>query len=318
MYSIKKKEIEYKIVRQYNWGVNIKSVSFYKAIKIKLRNLVALNQIANIVKINKIDIVFTNTLLPNLAAEIAFRKKLPHVWWVHEFGEADFGFKIGWGNMAEGFNYIQKCSKLIIANSNAVLKYLKTEMPQSKIEKIYQPVSWENEFVEPTKKDTYLMFGQIIESKGHLLVIEAIKQLKDKNISIKLNILGPSENIIYLNTLKCKIIDYELSDCITIKVGFFRKEKIMPAYKALIVASNAEAFGRVIVEANKAGIKAIVKNGGGASELINITNGYLFNNIRDLIGLLSNYDNFSDKNIVKFNYIETEEILKLKKILYSI
>ena len=38
--QLKKKEIEYKIVRQYNWGVNIKSVSFYKAIKIKDRKSV--------------------------------------------------------------------------------------------------------------------------------------------------------------------------------------------------------------------------------------------------------------------------------------
>ena len=91
----------------------------------------------------------------------------------------------------------------------------------------------------------------------------------------------------------------------------------MPHYDFLIVASKAEAFGRVIIEANKMGLKVIVKNSGGAPELINETNGLFYNYEEDLVNIFNGSSNL--KNCInEFTYKESDEILKLKKYLLEI
>ena len=102
------------------------------------------------------------------------------------------------------------------------------------------------------------------------------------------------------------------------KEGFFKKEDVLPNYETLILASPYEAFGRVIVEANKAGLRVVVKNGGGgSSELMNETNGMLYNDLAELANILSGEVPLPTAPIIQ-NYNELAEIERLKKLLNSL
>lgn len=85
----------------------------------------------------------------------------------------------------------------------------------------------------------------------------------------------------------------------------------------LIVASNAEAFGRVIIEANKSGLHVLMRNSGGAAELINESNGLLFNNQSELAAALCGERNYPD-TAIRSNYNEIAELKKLTQLLTRI
>lgn len=316
--EITDRAVSLSIIPQYGWAGTSDAGTFVKRIKRSVRTYIAVNAIKQLLVRTKPVFVFSNTLVTFAAAKAAYQLGLSHVWWIHEYGEEDFGFVIGNGNSSNAFRKMRKWSKLIICNSEAVKRKFQILLPNVSVERIYQPVSWQSIDcrINPDGVE-YLMFGQIVASKGHIEVIEAIALSRKKGHLIRLDIKGPCEDIIYLGNLQKLIRKHGLSDQISLEVGFFVKELVIPAYKVLIVASRSEAFGRVIVEATKAGLKVIVKNSGGAPELVNEKNGKLYKTTEELsaifdqeiIGSISNVD---------FNYNEAMELLRLHQLLASI
>ena len=314
---LSKKSIPFSIIHQYGWAGN-KLVSFTKQLRFSIRTFLALKQTKKLLKRIKPSLVFTNTLIPFVGAKAAFMQGIPHVWWIHEFGEEDFGFSIGLGNPKNAFAKMQQWSKLIICNSMTVYDKFRNLMPGARMDFIYQPVSWElHGQVDQTVAD-FVMFGQITPSKGHLEVIDAmILNNKAGASNPTLHIVGPCENEIYFNQLKQKIQAAELQDHVVLKKGFFKKEDILHNYETLIVASSHEAFGRVILEANKAGLRVVVKNGAGSSELVNETNGLLYENTQELAEILAGKRKLPDSIMIS-NYDEAQEIKKLNSLLNTL
>jgi glycosyltransferase involved in cell wall biosynthesis len=314
---INEKGFSSSIIAQYNWAVPLHSPIQKNKFKILLRSIIAIFKTCILIIKEKPIMVFTNTQVPFTASIASHILKKPHVWWLHEYGEESFGFVIGFGNKAKAFFWMQK-SKLIVASSKAILEKFKGYMPNANFETIYQPVTIKDFSVSDNKLSPYIMFGQLIESKGHLDVLSALRQSNIDKTKIQLHIIGPCEDDIYLKTLQNFISNNGLSATVKIEVGFYEKEKILPKYNCLILASYYEGFGRVIMEASKMGLKAIVnKNSGGAPELINETNGILYNSETDLIDIFNGVHLFKDcKNESVYN--ENEEITKLKKYLSEV
>lgn len=318
-----RKELEYRknevsIIHQYGWVGVIPWCELRLIFKIVLRSFIAVLETALLVIKENPIFVFTNTQVVFTASIAAKLINKPHVWWIHEFGEEDFGFSIGFGTKQRAYSWMKRSSRLIICNSAAVKSKFVHLMPLANVKRLYQPVSIK---VKPSlttiKKASFLMFGQVSPSKGHNEVLEACIKLKEQNISVSLHIKGPCENKIYLEELLKIIKEHNLEEQVQIEIGFFLKEDVLPYYEVLIVASDAEAFGRVIVEANKSGLRVIVKNTGGAPELINETNGFTYNTNEELILLLSGKKPIPDVKI-KLNYQEKDEIKNLRKWLTEI
>lgn len=305
------------VIYQYGWAVPSISKSQTVSLRVKLRSLKATRDTIRLIKKLEAKIVFTNTQIPFTAAMAADKLQLPHVWWLHEFGEEDFGFKIGFGREAKADRLMKK-SKLIVCNSEAVKQKFSARMPEVHMERIYQPVCFKKRpgIEDPAPFIKYIMFGQIVSSKGHMEVLEAMAAAKKVSPVQKffLHITGPSEDAAYLERLNNFITENDLQHEVKIETGFFEKEVVLPLYDVLIVASQAEAFGRVIIEAGKAGLKVIVKNSGGAPELINETNGLLYKDKMELTEILTG-EIAMPKGPIEFNYKEEEEIGRLKKYL---
>ena len=309
--------IPFSIIHQYGWAGN-KLDSFVKKLRFSIRTFFALLQTKKLLKRIKPSLVFTNTLIPFVGAKAAFLKGIPHVWWIHEFGEEDFGFSIGLGRRKEALVKMQQWSKLIICNSRAVYDKFRNLMPDVRVDYIYQPVSWVSDGHKQQTGASFIMFGQITPSKGHLEVINAmiLNKKEGKKIST-LHIAGPCENEIYFNQLEQKIQAADLQAFVVLKKGFFNKEDILPNYETLIVAAPHEAFGRVIVEATKAGLRVVVKNGGGSSELVNQTNGLIYESTQELADILTGKRKLPDNNMI-LNYDEVQEIKKLNLLLNTL
>lgn len=308
------------VIPQYGWTVGMNSKMSINKFRLIFRSLLAIASSIVLLKKQNASFVFTNTQVSFIGSVAARICRLPHIWWVHEFGEEDFGFKIGFGNIKKGYHWMQKSSGIIIANSEAVKNKLIVLMPKANIKRLYQPVSIIPSENSLNKKNAFLMFGQIIPSKGHLVVLGALKIIKEQDAdnNLELHIYGPCENEDYLKILELFISVNGLEDRVKIEIGFFNKEEIMPQYRNIIIASDAEAFGRVIIEANKYGLKAIVKNVGGAPELINETNGFLYNDLKELVSILSEQKDQKSNSDICLNYDEENEIIQLKKWLQEI
>jgi glycosyltransferase involved in cell wall biosynthesis len=214
--------------------------------------------------------------------------------------------------------WMEQSSKLIIGNSQAINVKFKKLMPKASVQTIYQPVTWNPSLkIDSTKKAKFLMFGQIIASKGHKDVLKAMLVNKQQGKPLQeLHIIGPCETESYLIDLQNIVEMYGLKPYVQILPGYFNKEDVLPHYEVLIVASKAEAFGRVIVEASKAGLRVVVRNSGGASELVNEGNGLLFNNQTELADVLCG-DRALPESDIYLNYDESQEIQNLTDLLYT-
>jgi len=120
--------------------------------------------------------------------------------------------------------------------------------------------------------------GRFDPQKGQLLLLEAIQQVPDKNVGIVL--LGSpthNEGEDYHEAMLRFIERHNLQDRVFVRP--FRKD-IHVFYKAVdafIMASRAETFGMVTIEAMACGTPVIGSNAGGTPELLQYGGlGYLF------------------------------------------
>jgi len=123
-------------------------------------------------------------------------------------------------------------------------------------------------------KDEFVVgiVGRIEEAKGQHLVLEAVKRLNEQGIASKALVVGHAMDQKYLESLKEHYADY------AIFTGFTQEaQKYMQLCDALVLATENETFGLVVIEAMMCGICVVASNSGGPLEIIDEgMNGLLF------------------------------------------
>ncbi len=110
--------------------------------------------------------------------------------------------------------------------------------------------------------------GRIEHQKGQYLLIDALAKLIAQDVSAKLLIVGSAMNEQYLTHLKNHINKLGLSNHI-IFTGFIdNSHQLMQLFDVLVLATDNETFGMVLVEAMHAGVCVIASNNGGSLEII--------------------------------------------------
>ncbi len=143
------------------------------------------------------------------------------------------------------------------------------------------------------------IFGRIEKEKGQYLLIEAIEKLRANKLNIKVLIVGHAMSEEYLNELKEYIKKFELQDKIVF-TGFTNEvQNIMQICDLVVLATNKETFGLVLIEAMQAGIAVLASNKGGPTEIIDDkVDGLLFKSmdIEDLTAKINYlYNNKNEK-----------------------
>lgn len=122
--------------------------------------------------------------------------------------------------------------------------------------------------------------GRIEEAKGQHLVLEALKQLNLIGIASKALVVGHAMDNNYLEALQKEYSEY------AVFTGFTREaQKYMQVCDALVLATENETFGLVVIEAMMCGVCAVASDSGGPLEIIEDgVDGVLFKtrNVADL------------------------------------
>ena len=255
-------------------------LKFIKDIKTGIETLDVLNNQYHF------DIVYSNTLAVLLGIIYAQKRKIKHLWHVHEI-------IVHPAFIASIFpKIVMRYSNLVVCNSNATKNNLTDRVPKlaSKSIVIYNGMELvsENKIVGDktdfgfNKTDIIItLVGRISRLKGHKLLLDVFTNHFSKQDNIKLLFVGsPVEGQEYY-------LD-EVQDAIT-RNKLHLKVKIVPFLKnlnaiwsitdiAIMPSTEAESFGLVAVEAMLEKKPVVASNLGGLSEIvINNTTGLLFN-----------------------------------------
>ncbi|MCX6076323.1 MAG: glycosyltransferase family 4 protein [Campylobacterales bacterium] len=110
--------------------------------------------------------------------------------------------------------------------------------------------------------------GRVEMEKGQYLVIEAIEKLIADNIDAKALIVGHAMDENYLISLKSEIKEKNLHNSI-IFTGFTTEaQKLMQLCDCLVLATQRETFGLVLIEAMACGITVVCSDSGGPLEIV--------------------------------------------------
>jgi glycosyltransferase involved in cell wall biosynthesis len=235
-------------------------------------------KIKKYIKEQSIDIVITHTLAIPAGAIAARLQSVSHVWYIHEYGDRDHGFKFIYGKKRT-LNLITGLSDSIVYNSKTVADYFSEFITHDKKNILNGVIEYPltKPLAQKDKKSLSIcVVGRISSGKNQQIIIDAMILLKKENIFPIVTFVG-SANPDYLNLLQEKISYNRLENQITFVEYTQTPWQYVQKADAVLVSSKMEAFGRVTIEGMKSGKILIVSNTGAGTELIQhgIT-GYLF------------------------------------------
>ncbi len=293
--------VESKIIHFYSWvRPTDKRLSLRMLLRRNARNLIAIMNFIWLFLKNKPDIVFTNTSVMNIAAIAAVFTKSKHLWYIHEMGEEDFNFKLPWGKWS--YVFMNLCSFQLLTNSAHLLnKYVK-KYDKINLKMLRYVVKVKNTDPVSTfeQGETFklLMLGQLAETKGHLIAIKALADLRIRGYFVELSIVGGANDSVFFDVLNLLIENIGIRDFVHYSGYSDDVSKIIAHHHALLMCSKCEAFGRVTVEAMKIGIPVIGSNTCGTRELI----------VHEETGLLFDQGDYNSLTDAIINLIENDEL----------
>jgi glycosyltransferase involved in cell wall biosynthesis len=210
--------------------------------------------------------VLTNTMTIPSHAIAAKILGIPHYWLVLEFGRDDhqFWFLFGYRRTVR---MVGQLSKLMICNSHAVEQAMISLDPTMKTHMIYPVV--DNPLRTPPERHPgermrAVLVGYFSASKGQHLAVEAIAIARRAGVDIELTLIGKGRHR-PLHRLAQRL---GVEDLLTIHGPTRDLGPYWTAAHVGLMCSQNEAFGRVTVEAMRAGLPVCGTDSGGTPEII--------------------------------------------------
>ena len=115
---------------------------------------------------------------------------------------------------------------------------------------------------------TIALLGRISEYKGQHLLLEAVGKLKEEGIIINAWIVGAAFEPDYKKRLEKIIDDMRLADQINFMDFYPNPIELMSCFDSVVLTTQNETFGLVLIEAMHAGVAVIGSDAGGVPEII--------------------------------------------------
>lgn len=267
-----------------NHGVRVRQVPFAWWVSTKmgpavfiraLRNLMALFNVWRKGWLEDVDLVYTNTSVVPFGGLLSLFFGVPHIWHIREFATEDYLLKFDF-TFPLSARFMNKTSSLIVFNSNAVSDKYKELLSRRKMTTVYNGIlslgkelsSFQGKSIESKSKITICIVGNISQSKGQLLAVEALKlTVENGGFDAHLRVVGtgPTEELDKVTALARQLN----VDCRMTLEGYRTDvDEILAEADVCWVCSQAEAFGRVIVESMAAGTPVLASASGGIPEVI--------------------------------------------------
>ncbi|MCX5700701.1 MAG: GT4 family glycosyltransferase PelF [Candidatus Omnitrophica bacterium] len=227
----------------------------------------AIAPLAEIIKKEKIDIVHARSRVPAWIAYFAARKcKVVFITTCHGY------YKM------HPFSYVMGWAKRVIVLSNIIARHMIDDfsVPHERIKLVPRSVDLEKfKYLSPDKKRgkefNIGLIGRITPLKGHLYFIKAMAKVARVVPTLKIWIVGdaPSSRQAYKEQVQVLTRRLGLDHC-TEFLGTQRNIPEILSHLDLVVLATTthEAFGRVIIEAQAAGVPVVATEVGGVVDII--------------------------------------------------
>jgi glycosyltransferase involved in cell wall biosynthesis len=210
--------------------------------------------------------VVTNTMTIPSHAIAAKLLGIPHFWMVREFGREDHGLWFLFG-YRRSVLLVNRLSHTVICNSHAVEKAMLAVDPTMNTRVLY-PVIDDPTGTPPQRRPgerlRTILAGYFSETKGQHLAIEAVAIARQSGVDIELTLIGAGRQ----DPLRTLAQQLGVDDLVTIHEPTPDLRPYWAAAHVGLMCSHSEAFGRVTVEAMRAGLPVCGTDSGGTPEII--------------------------------------------------
>ena len=227
------------------------------------------------------DIVYSNTLAVLLGMVFAQKRKIKHLWHVHEIIVHPklisklYPKVVNYFSNTSVFNslstqdfMVNKYPRLII-KSKVVLNGFDRLTPVSSPEEI---INYRRKHFNASETDIIIaLVGRISRWKGQQLLLNAFSKIENVKLNVKLAFVGsaPPNQEFFLESLQEKIKEYRLEEKVVILPFQNDIWKIWDSIDIAVVPSTEpEPFGLVAIEAMLASKPVIAADHGGLKEIV--------------------------------------------------
>ena len=267
-----RKNIKFYFLPSYDMRLDLSRNNFSAKLKYFVKNKINWFIMRDTLKIlakEDIDIIHINGLNNGIGAMIARKLKIPYVWHIRQLMQEDLNQRLY--NQKQVWQLVKKAS-YVIAISKAVRNKFEKEFNR-KIKVIYNGVPLTNYQLKKHEIFTndcfrIILAGRIVYGKGHLDAVKAIQILVNRGyINMKLILVGHAQDQ-YANLVRGYVLENDLSDYVELQDHNSDLRSLRATCDIGLTCSKKEAFGRVTVENQMAGLLTIGSDTGGTLELI--------------------------------------------------
>jgi glycosyltransferase involved in cell wall biosynthesis len=231
------------------------------------RNIRLLRPLVRALEANGADLVVTNTITVPLGAFAARLARLPHVWYLHEYGAAEHNVRFDFGRPAT-LQLVSLLSDAVLVNSEALRSHFAGSL-RKEPRLVYYAVEVP-ELEAPSRGDGRLRLVQVATlapGKGQLDAVRALALLARRGIDVRLRLVGDDRGhhgAVLRDLARREGIEERL------ELAGFRDDPALEVVAAdvALTCSRLEAFGRATVEAMKLGRPVVAAASGGTLELV--------------------------------------------------
>lgn len=223
----------------------------------------------------KFDVVYSNTLAVLLGAIFTYKKRIKHIWHVHEIIEHPKPIAWLFPKLLYYF------SDIIICNSEAtkINIAIREKKNLNKMKVVHNGIDFQNNISKLEKVDfdysenniIITLVGRINRLKGHIWLLETFNNYFKHTKDIKLLFVGspvPNQEF-YLHNIEEYIISNHLQESVKIIPFTTNLNDIWNITDiAVIPSTEKESFGLVAIEAMMASKPVVAANHGGLAEIV--------------------------------------------------
>jgi glycosyltransferase involved in cell wall biosynthesis len=112
------------------------------------------------------------------------------------------------------------------------------------------------------------LVGRIEEKKGQHLLIEAVHLLREQGLAVHATLVGPVMDKLYFSRIQSQVKQLDLNENVTLYGSHPNPIDIMQAFDIIVLTTEVETFGLVLIEAMRNGVAVVGSNAGGVPEII--------------------------------------------------
>jgi len=227
------------------------------------RNARSLRPLARAIRESGADVVVTNSITVPLGALSAGLARIPHVWYLHEYGVAEHGIRFDLGRRPS-LASVRRLSRVVLVNSEALRAHFVELHPRV----VYYAVDVPERELTPVGEGPLrlVQLAALAPGKGQLDAVRALGVLVRRGVDARLRLVGPDlgHGGAVTDAARAEGVEQRLE-----LAGFSDDPagELLAADVAL-TCSRLEAFGRATIEAMKLGRPVIGAASGGTLELV--------------------------------------------------